>query len=76
MNRVSFLCLFLIFEFYSFARAQNVKVIQPDDNYLVEITQQWGSERSVLGDLRTSKLGDNDIELRFWAGYGLWETGV
>lgn len=44
----------------------------PDD-YLIHITRSW-SEASALGDLRFSMLGADDLEFRFWAGYGLSGT--
>ena len=56
------------------ALAQDVTVVsEPADDYLLEITREW-SARSRLGDLRTETLGDEDVELRLWGGYGLFGT--
>lgn len=52
---------------------QDVVVYQPEDDLLLEITQNWGGERSELGDLRTKFLNSTDIVIRFWDGYGLGE---
>jgi len=43
-------------------------------DYIVEITEDWGRRDSRLGDLRTKRMGRDDIELRFWGGYGLGGT--
>ena len=53
--------------------AQARTVSAPADDYLLEITQEWGA-RSALGDLRLRAMGPHDIELRLWGGYGLAGT--
>ncbi len=41
----------------------------PEDNYLLKIVQSWGSNSEF--DLLSEKyLGKEDIELRFWSGFG------
>ena len=46
-------------------------------DYIVEITESWGKRDTRLGDLRTKRMGPDDIELRFWGGYGLaGERGI
>ncbi len=54
--------------------AQGVIVYQPEDDYLLEVTQKWASERSKLGDLRVKPIDSTDIVLRFWDGYGMFGT--
>jgi len=55
------------------ARAQRDTLNAPRD-YIIRITENWGSNDSRLGDLRTKPTGPDDIELRFWGGYGLVGT--
>jgi hypothetical protein len=56
------------------AAAQEATVVsEPEDDYLLEVTREW-SELAGLGDLRTTPLDQDDIELRVWGGYGLVGT--
>jgi hypothetical protein len=59
--------------FVSLLHAQARTESAPADNYLLAITQRWGKE-SALGDARALNLGQDDIELRVWGGYGLSAT--
>jgi hypothetical protein len=43
-------------------------------DYIVEITERWGRADARLDDLREKEMGPQDIELRFWGGYGLGGT--
>jgi hypothetical protein len=43
-------------------------------DYIIDITDEWGRGDARLGDLRRKQLGREDIELRFWGGYGLGGT--
>ena len=49
--------------------AQATEVSEPRNDYLLKITQDWG-RNSALGDLKAAKMGSEDLELRFWSGYG------
>lgn len=57
------LALLLVLSAPGGAGAQARTLSAPADDYLLEITQRWGAE-SVLGDLRTSRIGPEDVELR------------
>ena len=46
---------------------------EPNENYLHEIVQEWAGKTSQ-GNLRTTRLAENDLELRIWAGFGLVGT--
>lgn len=48
-------------------------VSEPEGDYLLEVTREW-SALAGLGDLRSKPLGQDDIELRVWGGYGLAGT--
>lgn len=50
--------------------AQARGISAPAKNYLLEITQEWGRE-SPLGLLHERRMAPDDLELRFWSGYGL-----
>ena len=52
------------------AAAQATRISAPERNYLLEITQQWAAE-SPLGSLPLIPMGDSDVEVRVWGGYGL-----
>ncbi|MEM1270523.1 MAG: hypothetical protein AAGI08_10795 [Bacteroidota bacterium] len=57
--------------FSSTAIAQEATVIsEPSDDYLLEVTRLW-STLTELGDLRAKPLGEKDVELRVWGGYGI-----
>jgi hypothetical protein len=45
----------------------------PTRSFLLSITREWGRE-SALGDLATARMGPEDVEVRFWDGYGLTGT--
>jgi hypothetical protein len=45
-------------------------------DYLAFITERWGLVDRRLGLLRWKDIRPGDIELRFWAGYGLVGTGA
>jgi len=53
--------------------AQATHVIAPPDPSLLEFTREWGRE-SVLGDLVARAMSRDDVELRFWRGFGLFGT--
>lgn len=55
------------------AGAQVDRDSAPEQSYLLQITHRWGRE-SALGDLRYGVMGDDDVELRVWGGYGLGGT--
>jgi len=73
-NRLIIFAFFILLGFAPFCHAQNIEIVEPEDDLLLEFTQEWGSERSTLGNLKKKKIGNNDLELRFWAGYGLFGT--
>ena len=45
----------------------------PQDDYLLEVTREWGRDAG-LGDLLEQRIGWQDRELRLWDGYGLSGT--
>ena len=45
----------------------------PQNNYLLKVSQEWG-RTSALGDLVAAPFGPDDLELRFWSGYGVVGT--
>ncbi len=47
----------------------------PSNNYLLRVTQDWG-RNSALGDLVAASFGRDDLELRFWSGYGGGTNGL
>jgi hypothetical protein len=53
--------------------AQATHLTTPRRDYLLSITQAWGRESS-LGDLTATPMDAEDVELRFWQGYGLAGT--
>ena len=53
--------------------AQRDTLSGPPD-YITRITERWGTRDARLGDLRTKPVSADDIELRFWGGYGLVGT--
>ncbi len=55
------------------AGAQATVISAPNDDYLLEVTQQWGSS-SPLGELKNLALDHDDREVRLWIGYGLFGT--
>lgn len=58
------------------ARAQATRVMADTASYLLQITQEWG-RKSPLGRLTALSMQPEDIEVRFWEGYGLaGEWGV
>ena len=63
----TFLFIFIIF---AGACSQNqIEPSSPSDNPVLEIAQEWG-ENFQLQDLSQKQLSANDIELRFWSGFG------
>ena len=42
----------------------------PENNYLLEESQKWG-EHSEFGSLPEKKIGEGNLELRYWSGFGL-----
>ena len=64
--------LILLFPFTQ-PRAQATHLTAPPRDYLLTITQAWGRESS-LGDLTATPMDADDVELRFWQGYGLVGT--
>ena len=55
------------------AHAQATDLSVPAPNYLLAITQRWGST-SALGDMVHEKRDSTDVEVRLWGGYGLTGT--
>ena len=55
------------------SRAQATHVVVPLEPSLVSFTREWGRE-SVLEDLVTRQMGQRDVEVRFWSGFGLVGT--
>ena len=55
------------------AAAQATHVMAPRDPSLLEFTRDWGRE-SVLGDLAARTMRSDDVEVRFWSGFGLFGT--
>jgi hypothetical protein len=53
--------------------AQATHIMAPVRETLLRFTQEWGRE-SALGDLSMRAMGDSDVEVRFWGGYGLFGT--
>lgn len=53
--------------------AQRDTLTGPTD-YIIWVTEAWGRTDTRLGDLRTKPASADDIELRFWGGYGLVGT--
>jgi hypothetical protein len=53
--------------------AQARRISASVNDYLLEITQEWGRE-SPLGLLQDRRMAPDDLELRFWSGYGLVGT--
>jgi hypothetical protein len=53
--------------------AQATHVLAPTDPTLLRVTREWGRE-SVLGDLVSQTMKANDVEVRFWSGFGLFGT--
>jgi hypothetical protein len=45
----------------------------PLNDYLLHVSQEWG-RTSALGDLVAASFGPDDLELRFWSGYGVVGT--
>lgn len=48
----------------------SLQISAPNDDLLLKITAQ-AARGSSLGDLRTATVLANEVELRFWGGYGL-----
>lgn len=42
----------------------------PKNNYLLEVSQNWGVN-SDFGSLPKKNIGENDLELRIWSGFGI-----
>ncbi|XWN38414.1 MAG: hypothetical protein ROO71_05615 [Balneola sp.] len=42
----------------------------PENNYLLEESQKWG-EHSEFGSLPEKEIGEGNLELRYWSGFGL-----
>jgi hypothetical protein len=52
---------------------QASRISAPADDYLLEMTE-LAARRSELGELRSAAFGSDELELRFWGGYGLVGT--
>ena len=65
--RKTFLFIFIIF---AGACSQNqIEPSTPVDNPVLAIAQEWGKNSQLQG-LAQKQLSTNDIELRFWSGFG------
>jgi len=62
---------FFIFIILVGACSQNqIEPSYPIDNPALEIAQEWG-KNSQLQELSQKQLSANDVELRFWSGFGI-----
>ncbi len=58
----------------SLPSSAQVRVLsEPDNSFLVDVTRDWG-KLTRLGDLRMKRMAEDDLEVRFWAGFGLVGT--
>lgn len=57
----------------SVAFSQAESIVEPSRGGLLDLSRNW-ARNSHLGDLRAREMEGDDIELRFWEGYGLAGT--
>ena len=74
MSRSRLYALLLLF-WPGNANAQAKHMMVPVRNLLLDFTREWGRE-SPLGDLAMIPMASEDVEVRFWGGYGIVGTSA